>query len=104
MHCLELVLHISEKAAADKSFYILDGNAIFQSQVTLPTAFGQFADSLFALLPNVHRVDLITDLYFHNSIKSIRRSRRRTSATNLIKGSATKVPKDWKAFFSNNKN
>ena len=105
MHCLELVSYISEKGAADKNFYILDGNAMFQSQVTLFTTFGQFADSLFALLPNMHRVELITDLHFHNSIKSIRRSRKRTSsATNLIKGSATKVPRDWKAFFNSDKN
>ena len=86
-------MRISEKAAADKSVYNLDGNAIFQSQVTLPNTFGQFSDNLFALLPNVHHVDLITDLYFRNSIKSIRRNRM-TSATNLIKGSATKVPRD----------
>ena len=86
MHCLELVLHISEKATAEKNFYILDDNAMFQSRVALPTTFGQFADSPFALLTNVHYGDLITYLYFHNSIKSIRRNKRRTSATNLIKG------------------
>jgi hypothetical protein len=48
MHCLESESHVSEKPAADKNIYIIDGNAMFQSQVALPTTFGELANSLFA--------------------------------------------------------
>jgi NADH:ubiquinone oxidoreductase subunit len=77
---------------------------MFQSQLAFPSTFEELADSLFAQLPNVPRVDYVTNAYFQNSIKSIERIRRGTSAIHLIKGSATKVPRDWKAFLSNYEN
>jgi hypothetical protein len=90
MHCLKSESHLSEKPAAD----IIDGIAMFQSQVVLTSTSGEVADSLFAQLPNVSRVDYVTDSCFQNSIKSIETNRRGTSATHLIKESATKVPRD----------
>jgi hypothetical protein len=104
MDCLESEAHLSEKPAADKNSDIIDGNAIFQSQVALPSTFSELTDSLFAQLPNVPRVDYVTDSYFQNSIKTIERNRIGASATNLIKRSSTKVPRDWKAFLSNDEN
>jgi hypothetical protein len=57
MHCLESDLHVSEKPAADKNIYIIDGNVMFHSQVALPSTFGELADSLFSHLLNVPRVE-----------------------------------------------
>jgi hypothetical protein len=105
MHCLDLELHFSEKPAADKNIYIIDGNIMFQSQVALPSTFEELADSRFAKLPNMPRVGYVTNSYFQYSIKSIERNRRGTSAIHLIKGSATKVPpRDWRPFLSNSEN
>ena len=84
--------------------YIIDGNALLQSLTTLPQTFGLLARSVFSLLPREKRVDFVTDSYLEHSIKSIERHRRGTSKAHLIKGPNTKVPRDWKAFMSNDRN
>ena len=56
---------------------------MFQSQDTLPSSFGELAECLFAQLPYMASVDYVTDLCFQNSIKSIERNRRGTSAIHL---------------------
>jgi hypothetical protein len=92
LYCLASESHVSEKPCAEKNISIIDGNAMFQ--VALPSTFGELTDSLFAQLPNVSRVDYVTDSYFQNSIKSMERNRRGTSASHLFKHSATKVPRN----------
>ncbi len=84
--------------------YIVDGNAVLQSLVYLPTTFGELAENVFEHLPKVPRVDFVKDSYFPHSIKGIERSRRGTSQAHLLKGPATKVPRDWKAFLRNDEN
>ena len=104
MHHLEGELHIAQRPKNDSVNYIADGNAILQSQVALPSTFGEFASNIFDQLPNVPRVDFVTDSYLPMSIKSIERDRRGKSKAHLLKGPLTKIPRDWKSFLSNEEN
>ena len=49
-------------------------------------------------------VNFCTDMYLQNSIKSMERSRRGTSAKLIIKGENTKCPANKKKFLTNNEN
>eukprot|EP00745_Piridium_sociabile_P026705 TRINITY_DN42673_c0_g1_i18.p1 TRINITY_DN42673_c0_g1~~TRINITY_DN42673_c0_g1_i18.p1 ORF type:complete len:760 (+),score=189.88 TRINITY_DN42673_c0_g1_i18:236-2515(+) len=104
LHLLETESHRAEKPASDTNTYVIDGNAMFQQQVALPTTFGELAEQIFDKLPKVSRVDFVTDSYRPNSIKGSERNRRGTSKKHLVKGPATKVPRDWKTFLSNDEN
>ena len=84
--------------------YICDGNALIQNLTGLPQTFGQLAEKIFDSLPAAQRIDFVTDTYMESSIKSAERRRRGMSQTFLVKGPSTKLPKDWKAFLTNNKN
>ena len=84
--------------------YVVDGNAVIQSIVSLPGTFGELADSVFEQLPKAERVDFVSDSYQPLCIKDVERSRRAMSAPHIVKGSSTKVPRDWKKFLSNAEN
>ena len=49
-------------------------------------------------------MDFVTDSYLPLSIKGIERQRRGSSQPHLIRGSLTKVPRDWKQFLRNEEN
>ena len=100
MHSLEANSQCVEKPAVATNSCIIDGNALLQAQVHLPDTFGQLAESVFRQLPDVPRVDFVTDSYFPQSIKSLERERRGRSQAHLIKGQNTTVPRDWKTFLT----
>ena len=84
--------------------YIIDGCALLQAQVALPTTFEELAESILDQLPKVELVDFITDKYEALSVKAIERMRRGSTNPHLINGSLTKIPRDWKACLSCNQN
>ena len=103
MHKLELESHraaIPDEPAA----YIIDGNAMFKAQASLPKTFGELNGSLFGQLPKVKPVDFVTDRYKTESVKAPERGRRGTSKPHLIKDALTRIPRDWKAFLSCSEN
>ena len=83
---------------------VMDGMALLHAFHGLPDTFSELADKILCILPASQRVDFVTDIYNRNSIKAAERCRRGHSDTLLLKGGATKVPKDWKGFLSNGKN
>ncbi|KAK3745436.1 hypothetical protein QZH41_005085 [Actinostola sp. cb2023] len=103
LHFLEGKNQVQRPTTGD-IFYVIDGNALLQAMVAIPSTFGDLADSVFEQLPKVHRVDFVTDSYHPLSIKEVERSRRGTSAPHLVRGPLTKVPRDWKKFLSNGEN
>ena len=104
MHALENDSHHVVKPNQRHITYIINGCALFRAQVTLPTTFGELAESTLDQLPKVELVDFITDKYEALSIKAIERMRRGSTKPHLINGSLTKIPRDWKAFLSCNQN
>jgi len=40
-----------------------------------------------------------TDMYVDDSVKNLERKRRHVADKLIVKGSSTRKPKDWKAFF-----
>lgn len=83
MHALENDNHHVMKPNQRHITYIIDGCALFQAQVALPNTFGELAESIFDQLPNVDRVDFITDKYEVLSIKAIERMRRGSTKPHL---------------------
>ncbi|KAK3728506.1 hypothetical protein QZH41_002367 [Actinostola sp. cb2023] len=79
LHILEGKNQVQRPTTGD-IFYVIDGNALLQAMVAIPSTFGDLADSVFEQLPKVHRVDFVTDSYHPLSIKEVERSRRGTSA------------------------
>jgi len=104
MHSLETDTDRAERPATSSVIYILDGNALLQALTNLPDTFDELANKVFETLPKCERVDFVTDTYQKDSIKSSERERRGVTETFLIKGSKTKVPRDWKCFMCNSEN
>ena len=88
----------------DLDAYVVDGNALLLALTALPPTFGELSDKMFSVMPKVKRVDIVTDTYKENSIKSAERRRQGTSDACLVIGPSTKLPKEWKSFLSNNVN
>ena len=88
------------------SVFIIDGNALFHSILDIPTTFGELAKKIFSCLPKSSTIHFVTDTYRDNSIKRAERERRGSSESNeyMLRGPATKVPRNWKAFLSNDEN
>jgi hypothetical protein len=104
MHRLEAGVDHPERPASNQVIYIFDGNAMLQAMTGLPGTFEELAKKVFESLPKCERVDFVTDTYKEDSIKSTERTRRGASDTFLIKGSKTKLPRDWKGFMCNSEN
>ena len=77
---------------------------MYQAQTNIPDNFGGLAETLFDQLPKEARVHFVTDSYYPYSVKGLERSRRGSGTVHLIKGSSTKVPRNWKTFLSNDEN
>ena len=84
--------------------YIVDGNALLQAMVSLPSTFGELAEYVFQELPRGQRVDFVTDSYHSRSIKGLERSRRGSLQAHLVKRPSTKVPREWKKLLCNEEN
>ena len=54
----------------DLGVYVVDRNALLHALTALPQTLGELSDKLFSILPNVKRVDFVTDTYKDNSVKS----------------------------------
>ena len=106
MHVLELEVPTAGQSLQQPSdpVVVVDGNALLQSMVKLPETFGQFAVSVFNALPKARVVHFVTDSYHTGSIKEIERSRRGSSASQLIGGPMTKMPREFSAFMHNSDN
>ncbi|GFO19491.1 hypothetical protein PoB_004599600 [Plakobranchus ocellatus] len=88
--------------------YIIDGNALLHCLSSGPVTFMDFAKQAFRSLPqttSVHFV-FVTDTYKPYSKKSCEclRSGASTAKSYVLQGSATKVPKKFKEFLSNDGN
>ena len=82
---------------------VIDGNALFHSITTLPETFGELALAILKSFPKSKNIHFITDSYIPSSIKAAERERRGISEMHaqVIHGPLTKLPKNWKAFLSN---
>ena len=101
MHSLEEKSQLVQRPTVVFDCYIIDGNAVLQAMVSLPSTFGELAECVFDQLPRAQRVDFVTDCYHPCSIKGVERFRRGSAKAHLVKGPSTKVPRDWKRFLCN---
>ena len=104
MHSLEEKSHLVQRPTVGFDCYIVDGNAVLQAMVSLPSTFGELTELVLDQLPRAQRIDFVTDSYHPCSIKDLERSRRGSSKAHLVKGPSTKVSLDWKRFLCNEKN
>ena len=106
MHMLEDKSALQGLPPDHEHIHIVDGNALYHAlHVTdLPETFGQLANRIFCALPKGNIVHFVTDTYKNDSIKSLERVRRRESQTFTVRGSSTKVPRDFKTFLLNDEN
>ncbi|GFO42730.1 hypothetical protein PoB_006923500 [Plakobranchus ocellatus] len=83
--------------------YIIDGNALLHCLPSGPDTFKDFAKQAFRSLPQAASVHFETDTYKPYSKKSCEclRSGSSTSKSYVLQVSATKVPKNFKEFLSN---
>ena len=103
MHKLEQHDIQETNESIPNSVSIIDGNALFQSLTSLPETFGELALTILKYFPKSKIVHFITDTYVTGSIKSAERERRGQSEMHaqVIHRPLTKLPKNWKAFLSN---
>ncbi|GFN88506.1 hypothetical protein PoB_001501200 [Plakobranchus ocellatus] len=86
--------------------YIIDGNALLHCLSSGFDTFKDFAKQAFRSLPQTTSVHFVTDTYKPYSKKSCEclRSGASTAKSYVLQGSATKVPKNFKEFLSNDGN
>ena len=105
LHKLENNIHQSQNTEVSKDdVYILDGNVLLHSLVSIPETYGQLARKIFNCLPPVSVLHFVTDTYKEMSIKSTERLRRGTSDPILIKGPSSKIPRNFQMFLTNDEN
>lgn len=85
---------------------VVDGNALFHCLNAGQDTFGDLAKQAFRSLPQTSSVHFVTDSYKIGSIKSCERLRRGASSVHsyVLQGPATKVPRNFKEFLSNDEN
>ncbi|XP_056105946.1 uncharacterized protein LOC130084505 [Rhinichthys klamathensis goyatoka] len=91
---------------------LFDGMAVIQAIRSIPSTFGELADTILqyivklALKHNCTRIDFVIDQYPKMSIKNLERSRRAGGGTQLVKiyGRDQKTPTQWKKFLSDGTN
>ena len=101
-----------ELPAVEDKAYILDAMAVLQTLTTIPSTFGELANSLLdkivntAVFSKCKRVDFVCDRYPRQSIKDLERERRALSGTQVIRiySEQQKVPRQWKKFMSSGEN
>ena len=98
--------YAKKKKKKNNTVYIVDGNALIQALIAIPSTFGEIATHTFSSLPQSACVHFVTDTYIEDYIKNCERLRRGSSAYNacLVRGSATTVPRHWKSFLNCNEN
>ncbi|KAJ4940926.1 hypothetical protein JOQ06_027216 [Pogonophryne albipinna] len=91
---------------------LFDGMAVMQAMRSRPATFGELAETILqsilqlALHHKCTRIDFVTDRYPPISIKSLERSRRADTGSQLITifSPDQKTPTQWKKFLSDGKN
>ena len=86
------------------AMYIQDGNALFHTLTNIPPTFGGICLHLLDLMTPKCSFVFSTDSYHPDSIKTQERLRRGSGEQLLLNGPATRKPKDFKTFLSNNEN
>ena len=69
MHKIEEENKQGPPLPTEDKVYIVDGNAMIQAMVNVPTTFGEVSQSLFQSLSRAKRVDFVIDSYVSDSIK-----------------------------------
>ena len=70
MHKLEdKVIPETQTDISNEDIFILDGNLLLHSLVSIPETFGQLARKVFNCLPPVSVLHFVTDTYRELSIK-----------------------------------
>ena len=86
------------------SMFIQDGNALFHSFIGIAPTFGGFSLQILEQMSKKHNFIFSTDSYDEHSIKAQERARRGSGEKLLVDGPATKIPKEFKVFLSNDEN
>ena len=96
--------HNEEVTYPKDSMFIQDGNALFHTMTNLAPTFGGISLQLLDLMVPKRDFVFSTDSYHPGSIKTQERLRRGYGEQFLIGGSATRKPRDFKEFLSNDEN
>ena len=86
------------------SMFIQDENALFHTLNNLPPTFGGICLHILEHMAAKQNFIFSTDSYHQNSIKSQERVRCGCGEQFILQGSATRKPKDVKAFLTNDEN
>lgn len=86
------------------TLYIQDGNALFHVLTDLPATMGAICLKVLDQMISKRNFVFSTDSYHEDSIKAQERLRRGCSDKFLIDGPATRKPKEFKTFLSNDEN
>ena len=86
------------------AMYIQDCNALFHTLTNLPPTFSGICLHILDLMASKCNFVFSTDSYHPDSIKTQERLRRGCGEQFLLSGPATRKPKDFKIFLSNNEN
>ena len=88
----------------NNAIYIQDGNALFHSLVSLPSTFGGIYLNILDQMVAKRNFIFSTDSYHPDSIKTQERLRRGQGKKLLLDGPATRTPKNFKPFLTNEHN
>ena len=96
MNKAQLMRHLEAKStpcsppSVESCTYVVYGNAVDHSCVSLPVTFPELALQIFHYLPKSKEVHFVTDSYHPQSIKLFERSRRGQSIPYFIVGPKTR--------------
>ena len=96
--------HNDEVQYPNGSMFIQDGNAVFHTLANLPPTFGGICLQILDHMVAKRSFIFSTDSYHPDSLKTQERLRRGCGDQFILEGSATRTPKDFKAFLSNDAN
>lgn len=93
------------KIVKENTVYIVDFMAAIRSIHQVPKTFEELAFNIIKGIPqNYKRIDIVSDTYKENSIKSGERQKRGKSDKVLVKSAKSKIPPDFNNFLSNSDN
>ena len=95
--------HDVEEQYPKGSMFIQDGDALVHTLNNLPPKFGGICLQILDYMAAKQNFIFSIDSYHQDSIKSQERVRHGCGGQFILQGSATKNPKDFKAFLTNDK-
>ena len=96
--------HDVEEQCPKGSIFIQDGNALFHTLNNLPPTFDGLCPQILDHMVAKQNFIFDTDSYHQDSIKSQERVRCGCGEQFILQGSATRKPKDFKTFLTNDEN